>query len=150
MNIHESKCRSLKAVRKKLADAVGVDLHQRECRNPGNCKGTCPKCEAEEKKLNEALLKRGAVAAMAAAMSVGLAGCSSQDLVNLRNFLQLAGQEKPSPDDVFELEGEVAYPEPTLEPDDYIEELIGEVDYAQPEIDPIDEYELMGDVAYEP
>ena len=126
MNVHENKCRSLKAVRKKLADAVGIDLHQRECTNPGNCRGTCPKCEAEEKKLNEALLKRGAVAALAAAMSIGLTGCSSQDLANLRNFLQMTGQEKPGPD------------EPDL--------LTGAVDYIEPD----DGFELMGDVAVDP
>lgn len=56
MNKHKEQCDILKAQRKKLADELGIDLNQSECTFDGNCLGTCPKCQEEERLLNEALL----------------------------------------------------------------------------------------------
>lgn len=56
--IHKERCRELKLVRAKMAEELGVDLHQRECTYDGYCSGTCPKCAAEERALNEAILRR--------------------------------------------------------------------------------------------
>lgn len=56
--IHKERCRELKLVRAKMAEELGVDLHQRECTYDGYCSGTCPKCAAEERALNEAFLRR--------------------------------------------------------------------------------------------
>lgn len=56
--IHKEKCRELKLVRAKMAQELGVELHQRECTYEGYCSGTCPKCAAEERVLNEAILRR--------------------------------------------------------------------------------------------
>lgn len=53
---HKKKCNELKQIRKSVADALGIDLKQRECTFQGECKGTCPKCMQEEKTLNKALL----------------------------------------------------------------------------------------------
>ncbi|MBP3488897.1 MAG: hypothetical protein J6K53_10935 [Roseburia sp.] len=102
--IHKERCRELKLVRAKMAEELGVDLHQRECTYDGYCSGTCPKCAAEERALNEAILRRqtGAVqsgresnvfkreertargaarsrvlaAGLAAIVSLGLSGCA--------------------------------------------------------------------------
>lgn len=60
--IHKEKCRQLKLVRAKIAQEFGVELHQRECTYEGYCSGTCPKCAAEERALNEAILRRQTVA----------------------------------------------------------------------------------------
>ena len=76
MNKHRKKCDHLKQIRKNVADAVGVDLKQTECTYEGDCKGTCPKCQQEEKTLAKALLQGTAVAASAAIM---LAGCASNN-----------------------------------------------------------------------
>lgn len=56
--IHKERCRELKLVRAKMAEELGVDLHQRECTYDGYCSGTCPKCAAEERVLNEAVRRR--------------------------------------------------------------------------------------------
>lgn len=102
--IHKKKCGELKLVRAKMAEELGVELHQRECTYAGYCSGTCPKCAEEERLLNEAFLRREAerlenepekaansterksaagrakgrvlAAGLAAIVSIGLSGCS--------------------------------------------------------------------------
>lgn len=37
-------CNTLKAIRKQIADANGIDYSPEECHFNGECKGTCPKC----------------------------------------------------------------------------------------------------------
>lgn len=52
----KSICNTLKAIRKKIADANGISYSPVECHHEGDCLGTCPACEAEvryiEKELN--------------------------------------------------------------------------------------------------
>lgn len=76
MNIHKEKCKRLKAIRKKLADGLGIDLQQRECTFEGECRGTCPKCRQEEEALNRALL--GKAAAVAVSAGIMLTGCQGE------------------------------------------------------------------------
>ena len=78
MNIHKEKCKRLKAIRKKLADGLGIDLKQRECTFEGECRGTCPKCRQEEEALNRALL--GKAAAVAVSAGIMLTGCQGGDI----------------------------------------------------------------------
>ncbi len=81
MDINKEKCRILKQVRKKVADALQIDLNQRECTYEGPCSGTCPKCRQEERVLNQALLKRTTAVASVGMLSAGiLAGCRSQEI----------------------------------------------------------------------
>ena len=87
--IQKKKCRELKEIRAKIADNLGIELHQRECTYEGFCSGTCPACRQEEIRLNTALLKkqmqevnlkgRVAAAGLAAAASLCLTGCSPSD-----------------------------------------------------------------------
>ena len=51
----KEKCNQLKAIRKDIADKLGIDLNQQNCEYDGDCDATCPKCEQEEMMLNEAL-----------------------------------------------------------------------------------------------
>lgn len=74
MDKHREKCKNLKDIRKKMADRLGIDLHQRECTYQGKCSGTCPKCRQEEEILNKALLGKTA-AAVAITAGVMLTGC---------------------------------------------------------------------------
>ena len=53
-------CNQLKAVRRRIADENGIPLEQRECTHTGDCRGTCPYCEAEMRYLEQALTHRGA------------------------------------------------------------------------------------------
>ena len=75
MDLNKEKCRKLKQIRKRLADTLHIDLHQRECTYEGPCSGTCPKCKQEEQQLNQAILKKTALAAGVVTMTVGLTGC---------------------------------------------------------------------------
>ena len=66
-------CSELKAVRRRIADENGIELHQSECKHTGDCRGTCPKCEAEVRYLERELEKRQRLgkAAVIAGMAVG-------------------------------------------------------------------------------
>lgn len=51
-------CAYLKSVRKKVAEANGIDMEFLPCHYEGDCKGTCPRCEAEVAQLERELSKR--------------------------------------------------------------------------------------------
>ena len=109
MNKHRKKCDHLKQVRKNVADSLGIDLKQTVCTYEGDCKGTCPKCEYEEKVLSKALLKSTAVVASAALMFTAC-GKTERIELNLEGDVDVGGYE----DEVLEgepavLEGDVAY-----------------------------------------
>lgn len=75
------KCRILKEIRAEIAKQNDIEWVVDECRHKGDCKGTCPKCEAEvvrlEKELarRQALGKAVAVVGVSAAMTLSLAAC---------------------------------------------------------------------------
>lgn len=54
----KQKCRILKEIRRQIAEANDIKLVTSECRYRGNCLGTCPKCEAEVRYLEQQLLFR--------------------------------------------------------------------------------------------
>ena len=78
----KSKCKVLKDIRKKIAEANDIAYITSECKYQGDCSGTCPKCEAEVRYLEEELTKRKnlgkivAVAGIAATLVVASAGCN--------------------------------------------------------------------------
>lgn len=75
-------CDTLKAIRKEIADANGIEYSPEECHFKGECRGTCPKCEQEVKDLEyELRLRQMAgtaikVAGVAAGI-VAMTACSS-------------------------------------------------------------------------
>jgi hypothetical protein len=77
----KSKCKVLKDIRKKIAEANDIAYVTSDCKYQGECAGTCPKCEAEVRYLEEELAKRKnlgkivAVAGIAATLVVASAGC---------------------------------------------------------------------------
>ena len=77
---HKETCRQLQAIRKGIADKLGIDLHQTECTYPGECSGICPKCAKEEQILNAALLRRTATVAGLAAGALSLTACGQEPL----------------------------------------------------------------------
>ena len=83
---HKEKCKRLKAIRKKIADVIGVDLHQTECTYEGECPGTCPKCKKEEQILNRAIMG-GTVMATA----VLLSACGMQNESSHNNSNESSG-----------------------------------------------------------
>ena len=73
-------CNQLKEVRKRIAEENGIPLEIEECTYKGECRGTCPRCEAEVRYLENALadrLRLGKVATVAG-LALGLAATTAQ------------------------------------------------------------------------
>lgn len=51
-------CRILKEIRRQIAEANDIEFIISECRYKGDCLGTCPKCEAEVRYLDQQLRTR--------------------------------------------------------------------------------------------
>ena len=51
-------CKTLKRIRKEVADANEIVYKPRECHHQGPCSGTCPACEAEVRYLEQQLSLR--------------------------------------------------------------------------------------------
>lgn len=72
-------CNQLKEVRKRIAEENDIPLEIEECTYKGECRGTCPRCEAEVQYLENALANRlriGKVATVAG-LALGLASCGN-------------------------------------------------------------------------
>ena len=73
-------CNQLKEVRKRIAEENDIPLEIEECSYKGECRGTCPRCEAEVRYLENALadrLRLGKVATVAG-LALGLATTTAQ------------------------------------------------------------------------
>jgi hypothetical protein len=73
-------CNQLKEVRKRIAEENDIPLETEECTYKGECRGTCPRCEAEVRYLENALadrLRLGKVATVAG-LALGLATTTAQ------------------------------------------------------------------------
>ncbi len=86
-------CKILKEIRRQIAEANGIEFATSECRYKGNCLGTCPKCEAEVRDLEQQLRARSlagkaiALAGISAGMIL-MSGCSgtSSDTNNAKTL----------------------------------------------------------------
>ena len=139
---HREKCEQLKALRKEMADKVGVDLHQTVCTYEGECSGTCPKCAKEESILNKILLSSKLALAGLAMGATALTGCGTNNLDEADNpkdeLLKRRSdrdEKRTAKDDDGELAGDVQYIPPA---DDYDGGLVYDPGY-----DP--GYELSGE-----
>ena len=74
-------CKILKEICRQIAEANGIEFATSECRYKGDCLGTCPKCEAEVRYLEQQLRSRQrmgkaiALAGISAGMIL-MSGCS--------------------------------------------------------------------------
>jgi len=74
-------CKILKEIRRQIAEANEIEYITSECRYKGDCLGTCPKCEAEVRYLEQQLRARSlagkaiALAGISAGMIL-MSGCS--------------------------------------------------------------------------
>ena len=71
-------CKILKEIRRQIAYANGIEFITSKCRYKGDCLGTCPKCEAEMRYLEQQLRARSI-----AGKAVALAGISAASLAML-------------------------------------------------------------------
>ena len=72
MNRGKHKCKILKEIRKQIAEANQIDLIISECSFKGECKGTCPKCEAEIRYLEQQLAHKSLMGTTTRIMGVSL------------------------------------------------------------------------------
>lgn len=138
----KEKCKALKEIRRKIAEQNDIAFAVSECTHQGDCKGTCPKCEAElrylerQLEIRKNLGKAVVVAGISAGMCAPMVACSPSDVVNniinaidildTSNDVDIAGDvQYIPPDDVAGMEG----PRPEdidggleeLDPDDLVE-----------------------------
>ena len=83
VNKGKSVCNALKGVRKAIADANGIKYEPAECGFEGECRGTCPACEAEVRYIERELKLRSmagrtVVVAGIAAGVLSLSACGSE------------------------------------------------------------------------
>ncbi|MBO4645740.1 MAG: energy transducer TonB [Bacteroidales bacterium] len=80
-------CSYLKSVRREVAAANGIDLEIPDCTFEGECPGTCPRCEAEVRQLEQALSHRQSlsqkVAIVGVAMGLALSGMTAASAQNV-------------------------------------------------------------------
>ena len=120
----KDKCRILKQIRKKIADENEIPYVVEECKHKGECKGTCPKCEADLKMLERELSLRHkigktvAIAGIAAGMMTMTTGCDIDDvtsalkqIVGIESHNPVMGEMLPPKTGVIELDGDVAVPQ---------------------------------------
>jgi hypothetical protein len=114
----------LKEIRKKIAEENDIEYVTSECKFQGECRGTCPKCEAELKFLEDELNKRRsvgkkvAVAGIAASMMVTATGCEIVDIFSRpevmgdmpvdNGYTYSATPIETQPRETEELDGDVA------------------------------------------
>ena len=145
----KAKCKILREIRQKIAEENDIELITKDCTYQGECKGTCPKCEAEVRYLEQELEKRRSlgkavtVAALAASLTVGLTGCVPQPLAGAveRETTECTDLETETAEPV---KGELLVTETMGEPPEQTETedlWMGAVPRAS---------ELTGDVAYLP
>ena len=137
----KDKCKILKDIRRQIAENNDIEWAVNECTHKGNCKGTCPKCEAEVRKLEHELSirrklgKAVAISGVSAACMAGLTACSPQDVIDTGIGLINEIRDHISPQvnisEPIELDGEVAviddlsgYMEPDVPDEPETEELI--------------------------
>lgn len=83
-NRGKETCKQLKSVRRKIAEENDITLEIPECTFEGECRGTCPRCEAEVRYLERELSRRiaaGKAVAVAgiAAATLAVASCNNND-----------------------------------------------------------------------
>lgn len=108
----KKKCKILKEIRRKIAEENDIPYITRECTHRGECSGTCPRCEQELRELERALQKRQrlgkavAVTAVAAGISLSMAGCVEPRQEDQRSGEVEASVSAPPETDTVELLGE--------------------------------------------
>lgn len=85
----KNTCRILKEIRKQIAEANDIEFVTEECQYKGDCLGTCPKCEAEVKYLEEQLQQRRKLGKAVAVVGVSLGLSLSASAMTLTNAQEL-------------------------------------------------------------
>lgn len=126
----KEKCRALKEIRRQIARENDIPYVVSQCTYQGECRGTCPKCEAElrylerELAIRKGLGKAVAVVGISASMCAGLTACSPVDRIQDIFHIQGNGSSSDIAGNITEAE---PFPEtPDLNVEGMMEELPGE------------------------
>ncbi|ROT18060.1 TonB family protein [Muribaculaceae bacterium Isolate-110 (HZI)] len=147
-------CKILKGIRRQIAEANDIEFATSECRYKGDCLGTCPKCEAEVRYIEQQLRARSlsgkavALAGISAGMIL-MSGCSGTSTKNQTND-DLLGEFIESPEMIEEIEDTEEGEMPLFE--DSISCLTPEIKgVKEGEINNASEFiVIQGDIAMEP
>lgn len=140
----KEKCKALKEIRQKIAEQNDIAFAVSECTHQGDCKGTCPKCEAElrylerQLEIRKNLGKAVVVAGISAGMCAPMVACSPIEsigdamgnLFNISTDQELEGATQPPED----LAGDIEYIPEDVQgmegpaPEEYIEGGLEEYD----------------------
>lgn len=88
----KEKCRILKEIRAQIARANDIEWVVEACTYKGNCRGTCPRCEAEVRQLERALARREAmgktvaVVGISAGLALSVTGCTTYHETTMGNM----------------------------------------------------------------
>ncbi len=95
-------CNELKALRRRIAEENGIPLETEECTYRGECCGTCPRCDAEVRYLEDALSRRLRMgkAAVVAGVALGLAVSTGVKAQNVADTIPLKPLATEIPDTV--------------------------------------------------
>ena len=117
----KEKCRALRAIRERIAEVNEIEYAEKPCTHAGECRGTCPYCESQARRLTRDLSKRRALgkkvilAGLCAGIAAATSGCAvvervvfSPNLpVNTEEPFELAGDVVVTQEPV-QLEGEIS------------------------------------------
>lgn len=150
----KEKCKALKEIRKQIAETNDIEYAVSECTFQGECKGTCPKCEAELRYLERELERRKNLGKAVCVVGISASVCGSLTACNpaesIRDFMDdifhrevtqdIAGDVQIAPEDI---DGGIMAPEET-------EVLAGDIPLAPEETETPAPEVLEGDVEYAP
>ena len=113
-------CEILKDVRRKVAQENDIPLVERECTHEGDCRGTCPYCEAEVRYLERELSKRRALGKAVAVAGIAVSSMMMGACHSPKTPAMPAGSEPvPTPVNTLSQATEPSTepsPEPSSEP----------------------------------
>jgi len=116
----KEKCKALKEIRQKIAEQNDIAFAVSECTHQGDCRGTCPKCEAElrylerQLEIRKNLGKAVVVAGISAGMCATMVACNPIEAVgdviadvyySINPPEDIAGDVQYIPEDVAGMEG---------------------------------------------
>ena len=88
----KNKCKILKEIRRRIAEENDITYVTSECKHQGNCLGTCPKCEAEVRYLEEQLAARKragytvALTGLVLTLTTATASCTPETILQKLNL----------------------------------------------------------------
>ena len=104
-------CKILKEIRRQIAEANDIEYVVEECQYKGDCLGTCPKCEAEVRYLEQQLHQRQLLgkAVMVAGISAGLLslGSCGNEMYDQINTSEEAEVIRGGKEPIFEFVGQI-------------------------------------------